>query len=48
MKKYRRLTYADRLRIEVMYNISKMKPTHIAQEVGFTHPTILTELKRGC
>jgi len=47
MKKYRRLTRDDRLRIEALFNISHMRPSHIAAELGFHHTAILYELKRG-
>ncbi len=47
MKHYRRINYEDRLKIETLYNIAKMCPTHIARELGFYPNAIFSELKQG-
>lgn len=46
MRKYKHLTFTDRLRIDLMIR-NGMKPCAIAKELGVTHATIYTELKRG-
>lgn len=46
MKKYRRITYQDRLKIEALYN-AKVPVTQIAAELGFHHSCIYRELKHG-
>ncbi len=47
MRHYRRINYDDRLKIETLYNIAKMCPTHIARELGFYPTAIFAELKLG-
>ena len=45
-RKYRRITYQDRLKIEALYN-AKVSVTKIAAELGFHHSCIYRELKNG-
>ena len=45
-RKYRRITYQDRLKIEALYN-AKVPVTQIAAELGFHHSCIYRELKHG-
>ncbi len=47
MKKYRRITYNDRLKIEVLYNSGKFTLRQIAEELGFVNSAICVELKHG-
>ncbi len=45
-KKYRCLTWEDRLQIEALYNAG-IKPVEIGKQLGFHHSTIYRELHRG-
>jgi len=47
MKKYRRFTYNDRLKLEALYNSHKLTLRQIGAELGFTHSAICIELKHG-
>lgn len=44
---YRRITYADRVRIETMYNRFGMNPLAIAKELGFCNSSIYREMRLG-
>lgn len=44
---YRRITYADRVRIETMYNRFRMNPYNIAKELGFCSSSVYREIRRG-
>lgn len=46
MRKYRRMTYTDRLKIEALYNAG-LSYRAIAKETGFTAAAICTEVKRA-
>lgn len=46
MRKYRRMTWTDRLKIETLYN-SGMSYRAIAKQTGFTAAAICTEVKRA-
>lgn len=43
----KQLTYEERLRIEALFNVAKMKPAAIAAALGYTRQSICRELKRG-
>lgn len=45
-RKYRRMTWTDRLKIEALYNAGHSYRS-IARETGFTHTAIYSEVKRG-
>ncbi len=45
-KKYKQLTWEDRLKIEALYNAG-VKVTDIAKQLGYHHSTIYRELSRG-
>ena len=47
MKKYRRMTYKDRLKLESLYNAKKFSLREIAPLLGFSPSTICEELKHG-
>lgn len=44
---YRRITYADRVRIETMYNRFHMNPYAISKELGFHNVAIYREIRLG-
>lgn len=45
-RKYKRITYQDRLKIEALFNAS-VSVVKIAEELGFHHSCVYRELKRG-
>lgn len=45
-RKYKRIVFADRQRIEAMYN-SGIKPEYIAEKIGVHIATMYRELERG-
>lgn len=45
-RKYKRISYEDRLKIEALFN-AKVPVTKIASDLGFHHSCIYRELKRG-
>lgn len=47
MKKYRRFTYNDRLKLEALYNSHKLTIRQIAAELGFAPSSICSELQHG-
>ncbi len=47
MRKYRRFTYNDRLKLEALYNTRKFSLRQLATELGFTHGAIRNELNHG-
>ncbi len=47
MRKYRRFTYNDRLKLEALYNAHKFTLRQISKELGFCASSICTELKHG-
>lgn len=47
MKKYRRFTKTDRLKLEALYNSRKFTIRQIAAELGFSPSSVCTELKHG-
>ena len=47
MKKYRRMTYKDRLKLESLYNTHKFTVRTLASLLGFSASTICEELKHG-
>ena len=47
MRKYRRLTYKDRLQLESLYNSNKFTVRDIAAQLGFAPSSICVELKHG-
>ena len=44
---YRRITYADRVYIEVLYNHCHMNPYNISKELGFHNVSIYREIRMG-
>lgn len=44
---YRRITYADRVRIETLYNRFHMNPYNISKELGFHNVSIYREIRMG-
>ena len=46
MKKYRRLTYTDRLKIDALYNAGHSY-RYIAQQLGFSVSSVYTEIQHG-
>lgn len=47
MRTYRRITYADRVKIETMYNRFHMNPTQIARDLGFHNSSVYREIRLG-
>ncbi len=47
MRKYRRFTYNDRLKLEALYNSHSFTLRQIASELGFANSSICTELQHG-
>lgn len=47
MRRYRRMTYKDRLKLESLYNTHKFSVRDLASLLGFSPSTICEELKHG-